>query len=145
MLMYGVPIYIFVICKHHITLLYSWFPMVKSLLTYRSFRWPVVRRESNIWRHFVNCHMSESERHLQANFALISRSKTNFQCHFRRRSIGPLPSCFYNRFPRFCAGLRTWYQRFEFFASSTLPYSSYFSIHPIYCIVFSLRGGGGES
>ena len=41
MLMYGVPIYIFGICKHHITLLYSWFPTVKSLFTNRSFRQPV--------------------------------------------------------------------------------------------------------
>ena len=41
MLMYGVPIYVFGIYKHHRTLLYSWFPTVKPLLTYRSFRRPV--------------------------------------------------------------------------------------------------------
>ena len=32
--MYGVPIYVFGIYKHHRTLLYSWFPTVKSVLTY---------------------------------------------------------------------------------------------------------------
>ena len=41
MLMYGVPKYVFEIYKHPRTLLYSWFPTVKSLLTYRSFRQPV--------------------------------------------------------------------------------------------------------
>ena len=41
MLMYGVPIYVFGIYKHHRTLLCSWFPTVKLLLTYRSFRQPV--------------------------------------------------------------------------------------------------------
>ena len=41
MLTYRVPIYIFVIFKHHRIVLYSWFPSVKSLLTYRSFGQPV--------------------------------------------------------------------------------------------------------
>ena len=42
MLMYGVLINVFGINKHHRTLLlYSWFPTVKSFLTYRSFRRPV--------------------------------------------------------------------------------------------------------
>ena len=40
--MYGVPIYVFGIYKHHRTLLYSWFLTVKSLSTYRSFRRPVL-------------------------------------------------------------------------------------------------------
>ena len=42
MLIYRVRIYVFGIYKHHRTLLYSWFPTVKSLLTYSSFRRPVL-------------------------------------------------------------------------------------------------------